>query len=83
MVESCVEILASTNVGGGESKNIGMPRMLGLIIGMSESWKARILESGSLDLLSDGLRIVECWNAVLKSWNSRMPRSSRVGMWES
>ena len=36
-----------------------------------------ILESGSLDLLGDGLRTVECWNAVLKYWNSRMPRSKK------
>ena len=36
-----------------------------------------ILESGSLNLLGDGLRTVECWNAVLKYWNSRIPRSKK------
>lgn len=82
MVEFCVEILVFINVGGGESKNIGMFRMLGFIIGMLEFWKVRILESGSLDFLSDGFRIVECWNVVLKFWNLRMLRFSRVGMWE-
>lgn len=44
-------------------------RMSWLSVGMVESGKAGILGSGSLDLLSDGLRIVGCFDAILKWWN--------------
>lgn len=56
------------------------PRVLGLGVRMLHSWESGNLESGSLDFLTGRLRTVECWNAVLKYWNSGMPGSSRVGM---
>ena len=131
LVESCVELLASKNVGVGESQNTGTldcwdsvlfiyswlhwiltaardffswgsvscwgawalgalsPVVAACPYGifpdlgspsarvLLESWKPVILESGSLNLLGDGLRTVECWNAVLKYWNSRIPRSKK------
>lgn len=81
MGKACVQILASTNVGVEKARVD--PRVLGLSVGMLEAWKPGILGSSSLDLLSDGLGIVECSYAILKQWNSRTAGSRRAGMWES
>lgn len=67
---------------GLEKPDYWCPRVLGLSVGLAESRRAGILRGGSLDLLSDGLRIVQGCNSILRCRNSRKARSRRVGIQE-